>query len=175
MGLGIPELDTEGRVITLEMDEFFLVCVYTPNSGGFLARLPFRKRWDAAFRRYVSDLDKQKPVIICGDFNAVHKEIDARNFEDYAGGACFTDQERGDFSRLLEAGFTDTFRYLYPDREHAYSWWSYMQRSRQRDEGWRIDCFLVSNRLVPRIAEATILKDVTGSDHCPIELFLRKS
>ena len=171
-GINVPELDREGRTVTLEMDDFFLVTVYTPNSNGQLSRLPFRMEWDKAFRDYIVGLDKRKPVVICGDFNVVQTEKDARNFKENLGGACFTDEERDAFAQLLSCGFVDTFRHLHPDEEKAYTWWSYMMKSRQRNIGWRIDCFLISERLLPRLKDARILSDITGSDHCPIQLEL---
>lgn len=173
-GIGVEELDHEGRVITLETDRFYLICVYTPNSQSELGRLPFRMRWDEEFRKYVGGLDAVKPVIICGDFNVVHCEIDAKNFQDFAGGPCFTDEERSAFGRLLDSGFIDTFRYLHPGQEKAYTWWSYRMRARQRNLGWRIDGFLISERLLPNLEDAGILRDITGSDHCPVTLTLKE-
>lgn len=172
-GLGVDELDHEGRVITLELEDFYLVTVYTPNSNSELSRLSFRLRWDAGFRRHIVDLDKKKPVVICGDFNVVQHPIDARNYEEIEGTACATDDERNAFKELLECGFVDTYRYLHPEKEKAYTWWSYRMRARQRNIGWRIDLFLISERLLPRLVESSILRDIKGSDHCPVELELK--
>ena len=169
-GLGIEALDTEGRLITLEYPEFYLVTCYTPNAQRELARIDHRLQWDDAFRRYVTDLDAQKPVIICGDLNVAHQEIDLKNPASNRGNAGFSDEERESFSKLLACGFTDTFRHLYPDKTGAYSWWSYMFQARQKNAGWRIDYFLVSNRLADKITAAPIYSDVMGSDHCPVGL-----
>lgn len=163
----------EGRVVVLELPDFFLVNVYTPNIQSGLARADFRQRWDDAFVAYVCDLDKRKPVIMCGDFNVAHNDIDLKNPAANRGQAGFSDQERGCFNRLLDSGFTDTFRHLHPDTEGAYSWWSYMNRSRQRNDGWRIDYFLVSNRLGDTIEGAQIEAHVMGSDHAPVTLILK--
>lgn len=171
-GLGIGELDTEGRVICLEYSEFYLVTCYTPNAQRGLARIEHRLRWEEAFRSYLTELDKKRPVIICGDLNVAHKEIDLKNPSSNRGNAGFSDQEREAFSRLLDAGFTDSFRYLYPDTTGAYSWWSYMFNARANNAGWRIDYFLVSQRLQTQIHDATIHPDVMGSDHCPVGLDL---
>ncbi len=171
-GIGIPEHDTEGRVITLEYDEFYLVTCYTPNSQRELTRLDYRMVWEEAFLRYIKGLDEQKPVILCGDLNVAHQPIDLKNPSSNRHNAGFTDEERNAFSRLLENGFTDSFRYLYPDVTGAYSWWSYMFNARAKNAGWRIDYFVVSNRLQSRITEAAIHADVMGSDHCPVELQL---
>lgn len=171
-GLGIAHLDTEGRVITLEYADFYLVTCYTPNAQQELARIEHRMEWDAAFRQYVCSLDAVKPVIICGDLNVAHREIDLKNPAANRGNAGFSDQERDGFQRLLDAGFTDSFRCLYPDTVGAYSWWSYRFHARQNNAGWRIDYFLVSNRLAPRITSATIHSEVMGSDHCPVCLEL---
>lgn len=171
-GIGIPEHDTEGRVITLEYDEFYLVTCYTPNSQRELTRLDYRMVWEEAFLRYLKGLDEQKPVILCGDLNVAHQPIDLKNPSSNRHNAGFTDEERNAFSRLLENGFTDSFRYLYPDVTGAYSWWSYMFNARAKNAGWRIDYFVVSNRLQSRITEAAIHADVMGSDHCPVELQL---
>jgi len=167
-GLDMPEHDGEGRVITLEFDSFFFVVVYTPNSQDELRRLDYRMTWDDAFRQHVQSLDKVKPVVLCGDLNVAHQEIDLKNPKTNRRNAGFTDEERGKFSDLLEAGFTDTFRALYPDLTGAYSWWSYRGGARERNAGWRIDYFLVSDRLKDKIAEARIHADIFGSDHCPV-------
>lgn len=171
-GLGIEHLDTEGRVITLEYTDFYLVTCYTPNAQQELARIDHRMEWDTAFRQYVCSLDAVKPVIICGDLNVAHREIDLKNPAANRGNAGFSDQERDGFQRLLDAGFTDSFRCLYPDTIGAYSWWSYRFHARRNNAGWRIDYFLVSNRAAPRITSATIHSDVMGSDHCPVGLEL---
>lgn len=171
-GMGLPEHDDEGRVITLEMPDFFLVTVYTPNSKDGLLRLDYRMEWEDAFRRYLSGLDASKPVIVCGDLNVAHKEIDLKNPSTNRRSAGFTDEERGCMTRLLASGFTDTFRHLYPNLEGAYSWWSYRMRARERNAGWRIDYFLVSDRLAPKIMSADIHSDVFGSDHCPVSVVL---
>ena len=172
-GIGIPELDTEGRVITLEYDDYFLVTCYTPNAQRELARINHRMKWEEAFRDYLIGLDAQKPVILCGDLNVAHQEIDLKNPASNRGSAGFSDEERGAFTKLLEAGFTDSFRYLYPDQAEAYTWWSYMFKARERNTGWRIDYFVVSDRLRPSIEDAVIHGDVMGSDHCPVELRLK--
>ena len=169
-GLGILEHDTEGRVLTLEFEEFFLVCVYTPNAQDELKRLPYRMDWEDAFRDFVSSLDVKKPVIICGDLNVAHQEIDLKNPKSNRGNPGFSDEERAKFSELLAAGFTDTFRYLYPDTEGAYSWWSYRMNAREKGVGWRIDYFLVSDRLRENIDKAYICAEIYGSDHCPVGL-----
>lgn len=169
-GIGEPELDTEGRLITLEFPEFFLVTCYTPNAQRELARIDHRLRWDEAFRRYLKELDKKKPVIICGDLNVAHQEIDLKNPKSNRGNAGFSDEERESFTQTLSCGFTDSFRYLYPDKTDAYSWWSYMFHAREKNAGWRIDYFLVSNRIADQIAEASIHSEILGSDHCPVEL-----
>lgn len=171
-GLGIEELDTEGRLITLEYPEFYLVTCYTPNAQRELARIDHRMKWDDAFREYLSELDKSKPVIACGDLNVAHKEIDLKNPASNRGNAGFSDQERESFTKLLDAGFTDTFRHLHPDTTGAYSWWSYMFKARQNNAGWRIDYFIVSNRLADKITDAVIYSDIMGSDHCPVGLEL---
>lgn len=171
-GIGVPELDTEGRLITLEYPEFFLVTCYTPNAQRELARIDHRMRWEEAFREYLMELDAQKAVVICGDLNVAHNEIDLKNPSSNRGNAGFSDQERGAFGKLLDSGFTDTFRYLYPDKTGAYSWWSYMFNARANNAGWRIDYFLVSDRLRDRIQGASIHADILGSDHCPVELEL---
>ena len=171
-GMGIDEHDHEGRVITLEMDDFFLVCVYTPNSQDGLRRLDYRMRWEDDFRRYLQGLDSRKPVVVCGDMNVAHKEIDLKNPKTNRQNAGFTDEERNQMTALLEAGFADTFRHLHPTQEDIYSWWSYRFHAREKNTGWRIDYFLTSNRLLPRVREANILTDIMGSDHCPVELVL---
>ena len=171
-GMEIPELDTEGRLVTLEYEDFYLVTCYTPNAQRELARLDFRMTWEQAFVDYLCKLDAEKPVIVCGDLNVAHQEIDLKNPKSNRGSAGFSDEERACFSALLERGFTDTFRYLYPDAEGIYSWWSYMFKARQNNAGWRIDYFLVSDRLRERIAQASIHTDIFGSDHCPVSLEL---
>ena len=171
-GLGMPELDTEGRLITVEYDGFFLVTCYTPNAQRELARLDHRLKWDDAFRDYLVRLDAIKPVIICGDLNVAHQEIDLKNPASNRGNAGFSDEERSSFSKLLSCGFTDSFRKLYPDTTGAYSWWSYMYHARANNAGWRIDYFLVSARLAGNITATPIYSDVMGSDHCPVGLSL---
>ena len=171
-GLGVPELDHEGRMITLEYPEFFLVTCYTPNAQRELARIDHRMKWDEAFRRKIAELDSQKPVVICGDLNVAHREIDLKNPASNRGNAGFSDQERESFQKTLELGFTDSFRHLYPDVTGAYSWWSYMFHAREKNAGWRIDYFLVSNRAAGQIKEAKIHSEIFGSDHCPVELIL---
>lgn len=166
-GLGIPEHDTEGRIITLEYESFYLLCVYTPNSQRELARLDYRMLWEDALRNYMQELDSKKAVIYCGDLNVAHNEIDLKNPKTNHFSAGFSDEEREKFSELLECGFTDTYRKLYPDRVE-YSWWSYMFRSREKNVGWRIDYFVVSNRIMPKVKDSFILGDVMGSDHCPV-------
>lgn len=172
-GISIPELDTEGRVITLEYDDYFLVTCYTPNAQRELARIDHRMKWEDAFRGYLTGLDAKKPVILCGDLNVAHKEIDLKNPASNHGSAGFSDEERGAFTKLLEAGFTDSFRHLYPNKAGAYTWWSYMFKARERNTGWRIDYFVVSDRLQPFMEDAVIHSDVMGSDHCPVELRLK--
>lgn len=172
-GLGIDEHDHEGRVITLEMGDFYLVTVYTPNSQDGLKRLDYRMKWEDDFRRYLSGLDEKKPVIVCGDMNVAHKEIDLKNPKTNRKNAGFTDEEREKFTLLLENGFTDSFRYFYPEQENIYSWWSYRFQARAKNAGWRIDYFVVSNRLAGRMADAKIHTDIMGSDHCPVELDLK--
>ena len=171
-GMGIDEHDHEGRVITLEMDGFYLVCVYTPNSQDGLRRLEYRMAWEDDFLAYIKRLDAQKPVIVCGDLNVAHQEIDLKNPQTNRRNAGFTDEERGKMSVLLDSGFVDTFRLLHPTEEGAYSWWSYRFRAREKNVGWRIDYFIVSQRLAPQVAEAAIHAEVMGSDHCPVELRL---
>ena len=166
-GIGIDEHDHEGRVVTVEYDSFYLVNVYTPNSQNELARLDYRMRWEDAFLRYVKHLDADKPVVICGDLNVAHNEIDLRNPAANRKNPGFTDHERNAFSRLLEAGFVDTFRHLHPDTQ-KFSWWSYRYNARSKNIGWRIDYFLVSRRIAHRIARAEILNEIEGSDHCPV-------
>ena len=169
-GLGIPEHDTEGRVITLEYEGFYLVCVYTPNSQDGLRRLDYRMDWEDAFRDYLCALDAKKPVIVCGDMNVAHEEIDLKNPATNHENPGFSDAERGKMTELLAAGFTDTFRYLYPDTRDAYSWWSYRAAARERNVGWRIDYFLCSNRAAESITRAYICPEIMGSDHCPVGL-----
>ena len=171
-GLGIPELDNEGRLITLEYPGFYLVTCYTPNAQRELARLDHRLKWDEAFRDYLIRLDTAKPVIVCGDLNVAHQEIDLKNPASNRGNAGFSDEERASFSKLLSCGFTDTFRKLNPDATGAYSWWSYMYHARANNAGWRIDYFLVSDRLADKISATPIYSDVMGSDHCPVGLSL---
>ncbi|MBM6670731.1 exodeoxyribonuclease III [Phocaeicola coprophilus] len=171
-GLDIEEHDREGRVITLEMDDFFLVTVYTPNSQDGLRRLDYRMTWEDAFRDYLLRLDARKPVIVCGDMNVAHQEIDLKNPKSNRKNAGFTDEERAKFQQLLDAGFTDTFRYFYPDQTDIYSWWSYRFKAREKNAGWRIDYFVVSNRLRERLAGAKIHTEILGSDHCPVEVTL---
>ena len=166
-GIGIPEHDTEGRAITLEYEDFFLLCVYTPNSQRELARLPYRMSWEDALREYIISLDKTKPVIYCGDLNVAHCEIDLKNPATNHFSAGFSDEEREKFSALLAEGFKDTFRAIYPDRV-AYSWWSYMYGARAKNVGWRIDYFVVSDRIFGKVKDSFILTDVMGSDHCPV-------
>ncbi len=170
-GIGIPEHDREGRVITLEYEDFYLLCVYTPNSKRELARLSYRTDWEDALRSYMIELDKKKPVIYCGDLNVAHEEIDLKNPKSNHMSAGFSDEERAKFTELLGSGFTDTFRALYPDKIE-YSWWSYMFHAREKNAGWRIDYFVVSNRLFPRVKDSFILGDVMGSDHCPVGIEL---
>lgn len=172
-GLGIEEHDHEGRVITLEMADFYLVTVYTPNSQDELRRLDYRMTWEDAFRDYLLRLDAVKPVIVCGDMNVAHQEIDLKNPQTNRRNAGFTDEERQKMTTLLAAGFTDTFRHFYPDTTGAYSWWSYRFHAREKNVGWRIDYFLVSNRLMDRVASAAIHSEILGSDHCPIEVYLK--
>jgi exodeoxyribonuclease-3 len=173
-GLGLEEHDSEGRVITAEFECFYLVTVYTPNSQRELVRLPYRMTWDDAFRRHLKKLDAIKPVIVCGDLNVAHKEIDIKHPAANRKNAGFSDEERGKFTELLEAGFIDTFRHFYPDRKDAYTWWSYMFNAREKNVGWRLDYFCVSERLKDCLLGAEILPEVIGSDHCPVELRLAK-
>lgn len=172
-GLDIEEHDREGRVITLEMEDFYLVTVYTPNSQDGLRRLDYRMTWEDAFRDYLLRLDARKPVIVCGDMNVAHQEIDLKNPKSNRKNAGFTDEERAKFQQLLDAGFTDTFRYFYPDQTDIYSWWSYRFKAREKNAGWRIDYFVVSNRLRERLAGAKIHTEILGSDHCPVEVTLK--
>ena len=171
-GLGLEEHDREGRVLTLEYPAFWLVCVYTPNSQDGLRRLAYRMEWEDAFREYLLGLDGEKPVVLCGDLNVAHQEIDLKNPESNRMNPGFTQQERDKLTELLAAGFTDTFRYLHPEARDAYSWWSYRTAARDRNAGWRIDYFLVSHRLRERVAEAFLCPEVFGSDHCPVGLEL---
>ena len=171
-GLGIDEHDHEGRVITLEMPDFYLVTVYVPNAQDGLKRLAYRMKWDEDFRTYLKALDATKPVIVCGDLNVAHQEIDLKNPKTNRRNAGFTDEEREQFTKLLGSGFTDSFRHFYPTLEGAYSWWSYRFKAREKNAGWRIDYFVVSNRLIPRISSAAIHNEVFGSDHCPVELVM---
>ena len=170
LGMGIEEHDQEGRLITLDMGSYYFVCVYVPNSQNELKRLDYRMKWEDDFRAYLGALKKEKPVILCGDLNVAHKEIDLKNPSTNHHNAGFTDEERGKMTELLESGFTDSFRQLYPDKEDIYSWWSYRFNSRERNAGWRIDYFLVSDDAKDKIKDAKIHTDVYGSDHCPVEL-----
>ena len=169
-GVGVDELDTEGRLITLEYPAFYLVTCYTPNAQRELARIDHRLKWDEAFRQYLKKLDAQKPIVICGDLNVAHNEIDLKNPASNRGNAGFSDAERSSFTELLNCGFTDTFRYLHPNTAGAYTWWSYMYHARANNAGWRIDYFLVSNRIADKISAAPIYADIMGSDHCPVGL-----
>lgn len=169
-GIGIPKHDTEGRVITLEYENFYLVTCYTPNSQNELARLPYRLEWEDDFLAYLKALDEKKPVLLCGDLNVAHQEIDLKNPKTNRKNAGFTDEERGKMSQLLDAGFTDTFRYFYPDTENIYSWWSYRFKAREKNAGWRIDYFIASKRLEGSLKDAKIHTGIYGSDHCPVEL-----
>ncbi len=172
-GIGVEEHDHEGRVITLEFSDFYLVTVYTPNSQDGLARLDYRMKWEDDFLRYIKNLDEKKPVIYCGDLNVAHKEIDLKNPKTNRKNAGFTDEERAKMTHVLESGFVDTFRHFYPDTEGIYSWWSYRFRAREKNAGWRIDYFIVSERLTHRLEDAKIHTDIFGSDHCPVELLLK--
>ena len=169
-GIGIEEHDKEGRVITLEFENFYMVTIYTPNSKRELERLDYRQIWEDEIRKYLLKLNETKPVIMCGDLNVAHKEIDLKNPKTNTRNAGFTIEERTKMTELLDAGFTDTFRYLYPDKENAYSWWSYMRKAREKNVGWRIDYFIVSKAIEKNIKEATIYSNVLGSDHCPVGL-----
>jgi len=166
----IPGHEDEGRAVTLEYEDFFLVCVYTPNAQDGLKRLDYRMQWEDDFRAYLCELDRQKPVIACGDMNVAHEEIDLKNPKTNIGNPGFSYEERGKFTELLEAGFTDSFRWLYPDRRDAYSWWSFRSAARARNVGWRIDYFVISNRLREKVKDAFILPEIMGSDHCPVGL-----
>ncbi len=172
-GMGVERHDHEGRILTLEYPDFWFVCVYTPNSQQELARLSYRMEWEDDFRGYLLELDRTKPVILCGDLNVAHQDIDLKNPGPNRKNPGFTQEERDKLTALLEAGFVDTFRHFYPDRTGAYSWWSYRFRAREKNAGWRIDYFLVSQRLVPRLDDAVIYQEVTGSDHCPVGLLLK--
>lgn len=172
-GIGIDEHDHGGRVITLEYETFYMVTVYTPNSQTELARLDYRMRWDDDFRGYLKELDKVKPVIVCGDMNVAHEEIDLKNPKTNRNNAGFTDDERNKFTELIEAGFTDTFRDKYPTLEGIYSWWSYRFNARKNNAGWRIDYFLVSDRIKDNVADSLIRTNVMGSDHCPVEIIIK--
>ena len=172
-GIGKEEHDKEGRVITLEYEKYFLVTIYTPNSKRELERLEYRMEWEDEIRKYLISLDKIKPVIMCGDLNVAHKEIDLKNPKTNRRNAGFTDEERGKMTELLDAGFTDSFRYLYPDKIDCYSWWSYMGKAREKNVGWRIDYFIVSNDIKNQIKEAYIYSDIYGSDHCPVGLEIK--
>lgn len=171
-GMDIPEHDREGRVLTLEYPDFYLVNCYTPNSQPELKRLDYRMEWEDDFRHYLKTLDDKKPVILCGDLNVAHQNIDLKNWKTNRKNAGFTDEEREKFSQLLNAGFTDTFRYFYPDLEGVYSWWSYRFNARKNNAGWRIDYFITSERLNPHLSSAAIHTDIMGSDHCPVELVI---
>ena len=173
MGIGVEEHDQEGRVITAEYPAFYVVTVYTPNAQRELTRLAYRLTWEEAFLAYLKKLEEKKPVIFCGDLNVAHKEIDLKNPKSNRKNAGFTDEERGCFTRLLESGFTDTFRYFYPELTGAYSWWSYMFKAREKNAGWRIDYFVVSDCLKDRLQSAAIHSEVLGSDHCPVELVIQ--
>ena len=172
-GINIEEHDQEGRVITLEFEDFYMVTVYTPNSQNELKRLDYRMKWEDDFRNYLKELDDKKPVIVCGDLNVAHKEIDLKNPKTNRKNAGFTDEERNKFTELMEAGFIDTFRYFYPDKENIYSWWSYRFKAREKNAGWRIDYFCVSEKLKDRLVSASIHTEVLGSDHCPVELVIK--
>lgn len=172
-GLGIEEHDNEGRVITLEFEDFYMVTVYTPNSQSELKRLDYRMKWEDDFRNFLKNLDEKKPVIVCGDLNVAHKEIDLKNPKTNRKNAGFTDEERNKFTELLNSGFIDTFRYFYPDKESIYSWWSYRFKAREKNAGWRIDYFCTSERMKDRLVSAHIHTDVLGSDHCPVELVIK--
>ena len=169
-GVGVPELDTEGRMVTVEYENFYLVTCYTPNAQRELARLDHRMKWDEAFRDYLKALDEKKPVIVCGDLNVAHQEIDLKNPKSNRGSAGFSDEERESFTKTLSLGFADTFRLLNPDATGCYTWWSYMFKAREKNAGWRIDYFLVSNRIADKITAAPIYANILGSDHCPVGL-----
>lgn len=172
-GMGMDEHDHEGRMITLEFDDYYLVNIYTPNSQRGLERLPYRMKWEDDLRNYLLSLDAHKPVVFCGDLNVAHKEIDIKNPKSNQNNAGFTPEERSKMTQLLEAGFIDTYRYFYPDKTDAYTWWSYMFKAREKNVGWRIDYFCVSERFKSRLVDAAILSDIYGSDHCPIELIIK--
>lgn len=172
LGIGIDQHDHEGRVITLELPQFYLVCVYVPNSQDELKRLEYRMQWEDDFQKYIKSLDMKKPVIICGDMNVAHQEIDLKNPKTNRHNAGFTDEERAKMTQFLNEGFIDTFRYLYPDKTDIYSWWSYRFHAREKNAGWRIDYFLASQKLIPNIKSASIHTEIFGSDHCPVELEL---
>ena len=174
-GINNKEIETpnEGRVITLEFEDFYMITVYTPNSQNELKRLDYRMKWDDAFRNYITELDNKKPVILCGDLNVAHREIDLKNPKGNRRNAGFTDEERNKFSELLEAGFIDTYRYFNPDKTEAYSWWSYRFKAREKNAGWRIDYFCASEKIKDRLVSADIHKDILGSDHCPVELVIK--
>lgn len=172
-GMDMEEHDQEGRVIALEMEDFYMVTVYTPNSQEGLKRIDYRMEWEDAFRAYLKNLEEHKPVIVCGDMNVAHNEIDLKNPKTNRRNAGFSDEERGKFSELLDAGFIDTFRYFYPDREGIYSWWSYRFKAREKNAGWRIDYFCTSKALEDRLLDAKIHTEVMGSDHCPVELTIK--
>ena len=173
-GIGIEEHDMEGRVITLEFENFYFITVYTPNSQSELARLDYRMKWEDDFLSYLKKLEETKPVIFCGDLNVAHKEIDLKNPKTNRKNAGFTDEEREKFSKLLDEGFIDTFRYFYPEQENIYSWWSYRFKAREKNAGWRIDYFCVSKALKERLVDASILTDILGSDHCPVLLVIKE-
>lgn len=172
-GIGMEEHDHEGRVITLEFDDFYMITCYTPNSQNELKRLDYRMKWEDDFKSYLKELEKTKPIVLCGDLNVAHKEIDLKNPKTNRMNAGFTDEERAKMTALLEDGFIDTFRYFYPEDEGRYSWWSYRFKAREKNAGWRIDYFIVSEALKDRLESADIHKDIMGSDHCPIELKIR--
>ena len=172
-GLGIEEHDKEGRVITLEFSDFYFITVYTPNSKTELERLDYRMVWEDEFRKYMKDLEKEKPVVVCGDLNVAHKEIDLKNPKTNRKNAGFTDEERNKFTELMDAGFIDTFRYFYPEQEGIYSWWSYRFKAREKNAGWRIDYFLTSASMKERLVSAKIHTEILGSDHCPVELVIK--
>lgn len=172
-GLGIEEHDKEGRVITLEFEDFYFITVYTPNSKTELERLDYRMIWEEEFRKYMKNLEEKKPVIVCGDLNVAHKEIDLKNPKTNRKNAGFTDEERAKFTELMNAGFIDTFRYFYPEQEGSYSWWSYRFKAREKNAGWRIDYFLTSNSMKDRLVSAKIHSEILGSDHCPVELVIK--
>lgn len=173
-GMGVDEHDHEGRLITCEFKDFYLVCCYTPNSQDELKRLSYRMTWEEDFRKYLLSLNEKKPVVLCGDLNVAHREIDLKNPKTNRKNAGFTDEERGKMTELLEAGFTDTFRYFYPDREGIYSWWSYRFKAREKNSGWRIDYFIASKSLNDKLVDAKIHTEIFGSDHCPVEVEIRE-